>query len=149
MRMNFAHRNRVTVKLGLFLLMMVCSLLSQAQYRVEIVVTGVRDTTGVIMVALFAGSETFLKKPVVGKFARAENGRAVVVFEGQPAGEYAASVIHDANRNRKLDTNFLGMPREGFGFSNDAMGTFGPPSFEKARFNVTEPISIHIKTRYL
>ncbi len=139
----------MTVKHGLFLLLMVCGLLSQAQHRVEIVVTGVRDTTGVIMVALFSGSDTFLKKPTDGKFVRAENGRAVAVFEGQPAGAYAVSIIHDANRNRKLDTNFLGIPREGFGFSNDAMGTFGPPSFEKARFNVTEPVSIHIKTRYL
>jgi len=120
-----------------------------AQHRVEVVVTGVRDTTGTIMVALFTSSETFLKKPAVGKKVKASKGEVIVVFEGQPEGEYAGSIIHDTNRNGKLDTNFMGIPREGFGFSNDVMGTFGPPAFGKAKFKVTSSSAIRIKIRYL
>jgi uncharacterized protein (DUF2141 family) len=63
-----------------------------------------------------------------------ENKRAVAVFEGVPYGEYAVKVFHDENGNEKLDTNFVGMPKEKFGFSNDARGRFGPPSYEQARF---------------
>lgn len=122
---------------------------SIAQHRVEVVITGIRDTTGVVMVGLFKDEKSFLKKPVVGVVVKATNGWAHVVFEGQPTGEYAVSIIHDSDRNGKLDKNFLGIPREGFGFSNNAMGVFGPPSFEKAKFTVKSPTRVYIMARYL
>ncbi len=49
-------------------------------------------------------------------------------------GTYAIGFYIDKNENEKLDTNFLGIPKEQFGFSNDVMGRFGPPSFEDASF---------------
>jgi uncharacterized protein (DUF2141 family) len=55
-------------------------------------------------------------------------------FEDIPPGTYAMAVIHDENMNGKLDTNRLGIPREGYGFSNDAKGWLGPPSFSAASF---------------
>jgi len=54
-----------------------------------------------------------------------------------PEGRYAIGVFHDANRNNRLDTGLFGIPKEQFGFSNNAMGRFGPPSFEAASFVVT------------
>jgi uncharacterized protein (DUF2141 family) len=51
-----------------------------------------------------------------------------------PPGTYALAVIHDENRNGQLDTNRLGIPKEGYGFSNDAKGFFGAPSFSAAKF---------------
>ncbi len=45
--------------------------------------------------------------------------------------------MHDANGNGKLDSNMMGIPKEGFGFSNDATGSFGPPGFDEAKFNLT------------
>lgn len=50
-------------------------------------------------------------------------------------GTYMVAFYIDKNDNEKLDTNFLGVPKEQFGFSNDVMGRFGPPSFEAASFN--------------
>jgi uncharacterized protein (DUF2141 family) len=64
------------------------------------------------------------------------DGRANVRFEGIPYGTYAVKVFHDENSNGRLDTNLIGFPKEGFGFSNDAMGSFGPPSFEQAAFAI-------------
>lgn len=119
-----------------------------AQMRVEVIVMDVRDSVGTIRVGIFADSETFLKKAVQGKIVKAAAGRCVAVFEHVPAGTYAISVIHDSNRNEKLDTNFLGVPKEGFGFSNDVMGTFGPPSFEKAKVMVESSASFRIHVRY-
>ena len=54
-----------------------------------------------------------------------------------PEGRYAMGVFHDANRNNRLDTGLFGIPKEQFGFSNNAMGRFGPPSFEAASFVVS------------
>ena len=55
-------------------------------------------------------------------------------FEDIPRGTYALAVVHDENMNGKLDTNLLGMPKEGYGFSNDAKALFGAPSFSAASF---------------
>jgi uncharacterized protein (DUF2141 family) len=52
-----------------------------------------------------------------------------------PKGEYAISLFHDENNNSIIDTNFIGIPKEAFGFSNDALGLMGPPSFKNAKFN--------------
>ncbi len=55
-------------------------------------------------------------------------------FEDIPPGTYALAVIHDENMNGKLDTNWLGVPKEGYGFSNDVKAVRGAPSFSDASF---------------
>lgn len=62
-------------------------------------------------------------------------------------GEYALSVIHDENSNNKLDTNFLGIPKEAFGFSNNPTIFMGPPDFEEASFKVKDQTKINIKMK--
>ena len=61
-----------------------------------------------------------------------------------PSGTYAIGLYIDANENEKMDTNFLGIPKEQFGFSNDAKGSFGPPSFESASFELVKSKKIVI-----
>jgi uncharacterized protein (DUF2141 family) len=69
------------------------------------------------------------------------------VFEGLAPGTYAVGVMHDVNDNGKLDTNFIGIPKEPVGASNDAKGHMGPPKFEDAKFSLTgdKTITIHLK----
>ena len=55
-----------------------------------------------------------------------------------PTGTYAIGVFHDVNGNNSLDTNFLGIPKEQYGFGNDATGSFGPPSFDEAAIKVSK-----------
>ena len=65
-------------------------------------------------------------------------------------GDYAISVLHDANTNGSMDTNFFGIPKEGVGASNNAKGSFGPPSFKDATFKVSQTCGMHsIKVAYL
>lgn len=69
-------------------------------------------------------------------------------FENIPPGTYALAVIHDENMNGKLDTNWLWIPTEGYGFSNDATALLGAPSFSAASFhydggNLDLTISLH------
>lgn len=58
----------------------------------------------------------------------------MAVFQNLPAGEYAVSVYHDENNNKKMDTNFFGIPKEGVGASNNARGHLGPPKYKDAKF---------------
>jgi uncharacterized protein (DUF2141 family) len=62
-------------------------------------------------------------------------GRGNFRFDGLPQGTYALTALHDENGNGKLDT-FLGIPREGFAFSNNPKVGFGPPSYERVRFSI-------------
>ena len=64
-----------------------------------------------------------------------------------PDGEYAIAFFIDANGNKKLDKNFLGIPKEQFGFSNNAMGTLSAPSFEQAKFRVAGNTVQNIKLK--
>lgn len=83
-----------------------------------------------MMVALHASDETFPNdEPMMTRTAPAATGEITVTFEDLPAGDYAISLYHDINDNEELDKNLMGIPKEPFGFSNDAMGTFGAPSF--------------------
>lgn len=123
---------------------------THAQSRLEVTVQNVKDTTGTIRVGIFKDESTFLKKAILGQVVKADKGQVTVVFEDVPDGTYAFSVIHDENRNGELDSNMIGIPREGFGFSNDAMGTFGPPSFEKSAFVLKkESRKMKVMMRYM
>lgn len=72
-----------------------------------------------------------------------------LIFKDLPRGSYAVRYFHDENGNDELDTNILGIPKEGFGFSNDAFGRFGPKDFEEWLFPVNGDTEISMTTRYL
>jgi len=61
-----------------------------------------------------------------------------------PAGEYALAIFHDENNNGKLDTNWLGIPKEKVAFSKAKMKTFGPPKFKECAFKMSSDHEIHI-----
>ena len=74
--------------------------------------------------------------------------RCVIVIENLEPGNYSFRYFHDENMNEKLDTNWLGIPKEGFGFSNDPRMTIGPPSFNKTLFELSESQVMKSKPRY-
>lgn len=72
---------------------------------------------------------------------------ATAVMENLPPGDYGVVAIHDENKNRKLDRNFLGIPKEGFGFANNPHIVLSAPSYQAAIVHVTCPVTettIHI-----
>ena len=82
---------------------------------------------------------------------RAVAGTMRVVFTDLPPGDYAVAAFHDADGDGELATNFLGMPTEGYGFSNGARGFMGPPRFDAAAVTVGEeaaPLSISVPMGY-
>lgn len=119
------------------------------QAIVEVTLKGVKPGDGSLRVGLFTAGN-FLETPVDGKIVKASNESIVLKFENVREGDYALSVVHDANENGKLDKSKLGIPKEGFAFSNNAMGKKGPPAYEKARFEVkgTSSVKQELTMRY-
>ena len=74
---------------------------------------------------------------------------AKVTFSDLPSGEYAVRLFHDQNNNEKLDTNLIGIPTEGYGFSNDAHGMFGPYPFKRWLVGIEGDTIITITLNYL
>jgi uncharacterized protein (DUF2141 family) len=122
---------------------------ANAQSSLEIHVNNIKNKKGSIQFALFSTEADYLKKPVEKKVIKATGDDMTVVFENLQPGEYALSIIHDENENGKLDSNAFGIPKEGFAFGNNALGSFGPASFEKAKITITEQnVKQDIKLKY-
>ncbi|HVN64826.1 MAG TPA: DUF2141 domain-containing protein [Candidatus Binataceae bacterium] len=103
----------------------------------EVEVVGLRNDHGQVGCSLFNDAKAFPEaedKVYRHAWATIRHGRAACKFAGIPAGEYAAVVYHDENGNGKFDENFLGMPKEGFGFSRDAPVRFSAPKFDACDF---------------
>jgi uncharacterized protein (DUF2141 family) len=103
----------------------------------QVTVAGVQSDQGNVLGAAYDSGAAFLNFPEAkGRCkVKATPGKTVCTFHNLAAGRWAVSVFHDANDNGKLDRNSLGIPTEGYGFSNDAQGAGGPPSFDQAAFN--------------
>lgn len=76
--------------------------------------------------------ERFLKQCAYTGSVPARDGETVVTIEGVPPGTWAVLAYQDENANGALDRNLIGIPSENYGFSRDARGRFGPPSFDDA-----------------
>jgi uncharacterized protein (DUF2141 family) len=139
-------------KVILLTAMMVSSWWVVAQTKLQVTVTNIKGHKGDIIVGIFDSNENFLKKPLDGRMEKASGDSITVVFENLKPGKYAVSVLHDANKNKDLDKNKLGIPKEGFGFSNNVLGAMGPPSFERAQIDLTpdqKDLDIDIKMKYM
>jgi uncharacterized protein (DUF2141 family) len=101
---------------------------------------GLKNTKGKVNIAIYNSVATFNKPTGAYRKISVDPSSTFVKIEIEniPAGTYAFGLFHDENENQKLDMNFFGIPKEGFAFSNNAMGTFGPPTFQQTKFVVPE-----------
>lgn len=121
--------------------------------QVCVTVEGLRSDRGLVRLALFDGPEGF---PQEGRRAAHQasvpiaGGRSAHCFEGVATGTWALSLLHDEDADEQLDTNSMGMPREGWGASNDASRFLGPPRFDDAAFRVDGArVDLVLRPRYL
>jgi uncharacterized protein (DUF2141 family) len=105
-----------------------------------VLVNNVQQDAGQVMLGLFNSAEGFPKTINQGTMApakeRSASGQVRVVFKDLAPGQYAATAFHDLDGNGKLTANFMGLPTEPYGFSNNARGSFGPPAFKDAAITV-------------
>lgn len=115
-----------------------------AQLSLTIEIHDLRNNYGQVLLELSNENE----EQVAGRTISISNKRCVIVIDNLKPGMYSFKFFHDENKNEKIDTNWLGIPREGFGFSNNPSMTFGPPSFDKTIFELKESIVIVCKPKY-
>lgn len=110
----------------------------QAVLKVD--VTDLKTTTGSIRISIYSKPDGFMKddsKAVAKGSIKAEGDLHEMVFK-LPPGKYAVALFHDKNDNGKLDTNFLGIPSEGYGVSNNPKPKFRAPKYKEALFDLPE-----------
>ena len=93
---------------------------------------------GSILIALYESEESYMKESYKSADILVKNNKAKFIFHSIKKGVYAFSFFHDLNNNKKLDTNFLGIPKEPYGFSNNKKGRFGPPKFNEASLEINK-----------
>ena len=135
--------------LTLTIVLILTSILSanaqEETFDLTVNISGLSSDKGTLMVGVYNQKETFLNTTFKGEIVKIENKKSVAIFKDLPKGEYAVSFIHDENNNKKMDTNFMGIPKEDYGCSNNATGFMGPPKYEDAKFMLTENKSINIE----
>jgi len=134
---------RVILLCVVFLLGPITFLSAQSSLTVEIV--NLETNKGVLRVDLMDRHE----KTVIDTTCKIVENKCTIVFKDLKNDQYAIRYFHDENTNDELDTNILGIPKEGYGFSNDAYGKFGPKDFKEWLFEVSGDTNIRMITEYL
>ncbi len=122
--------------------------------KIEIVIENLKSNNGVVRMHLYDKSKAkFFPSKTKLAFARKENKpinkKVRFVLDSLPFGEYAITTHHDENNNRKIDKNFLGLPNEGWGISNNPTVVLSLPDFEEAKVVLNKKaITINIKMNY-
>lgn len=148
MKFNHSHKIFGTSKiLGTLLFSSFLSLNATA-HELVLQVDQITKTKGVMMIALYNSADNYKSNKNVfnGQKVAVTQGTLTVNFGDVPAGDYAIKLYHDENENGEMDKNVIGIPTEGYGFSNNG-GAMGQPSFDEAKFSVTEKttISVHLR----
>ena len=118
---------------------------------ITVKVTKLLNKNGKLSIGLYnKNDETFanMSKYYKGVHLVINDSKVIYTFENIPNGTYAVSVIHDENKNKELDKNFFGIPKEGYGFSNNIRPSFRGANFEESKFKLSSDKNIVINIGY-
>ena len=121
-------------------------LLPLSKNNLTVDIKSIPNTNGTIFIGLFRQKDEFpvFGKQYIGKIIPVTGKKMSYSFPELAQGKYAVAVYHDENKNGKLDKNYLGIPTEAYGFSNNARRTFSAPSFEEAAIDLKSDLTISI-----
>jgi len=104
----------------------------------KINISGLKNNKGFIELVIYKNEKNFPKEGAHYKLYKLKiaNKQSVLSIKNMPEGTYAIALMHDENSNKKMDKNILGMPKEGFGFSNNPRVVFKEPTYNECKFNV-------------
>jgi len=114
--------------------------LLHGQSKIVANITNLKNDKGVCRACLFNSEDAFngeAGNPFECLIIPVKNKQALAVFQQVPPGNYALFVFHDENNNNKMDKNFLGIPREGYGASKNKLPFAGAPTFTDNKFTIT------------
>ncbi|MCP4176305.1 MAG: DUF2141 domain-containing protein [bacterium] len=117
--------------------------------KITVYISGIKKTKGQLVIGLYNNKNTFpkLNKAYKSVFLNVNRDNIKYIFSDVPNGDYAIAVFHDKNSDGKLDRDLLGIPEEGYGFSNNVLGTDRPPHFDKAKFKLDGSYTSKIKMK--
>lgn len=117
--------------------------------RLTINITNIENIQGTLEIGLFNNNERFLEEGQAFKTisVKVQADSETVVIENLPKGNYAISMYHDKNADGKCNRNFLGIPTEPYGFSNNFRPKFSAPTFEDCQFVLTSNQSLKIELK--
>lgn len=114
------------------------------QITLKVEITEIRNNTGKIMLQVLDEKE----KVITQEMSDIKDRSCTFTFSNLNPGKYAVRYYHDENLNKVMETNLVGKPTEGYGFSNNVTDRFGPPPFERWLFNLNENKIIILKPVY-
>jgi uncharacterized protein (DUF2141 family) len=134
-------------KLVLILLVVLARLPLWAQTDLTVEITGVTILKGEVYVSIYSNESSFMKTDqAFGKVkVPATQSALKVKLKDVPAGDYAVAVFQDLNANELLDVSEMKIPKEPFGFSNNAKGIKGPATFQQAKFHLQGETTIKVE----
>lgn len=105
-------------------------------------VSDLKTNGGVVYISL----QDPLQKAIQKQMVAVQKTSTQIVFQHVPKGTYAVRFFHDENNNKKLDTGIFGIPKEGWGCSNNVKATFGPPKYDAMLFALEsdKSITVHV-----
>lgn len=116
-------------------------------------ITDFRNSKGVAQVTLYDTADDFLKEDsetALTVKVEIEDKKATCEFSGLKPGKYAIALMHDEDKDGKMKTSFIGIPKEGIGISNNVRPRFGPPKWKDAVFTVkAEVVTLEVECFYL
>jgi uncharacterized protein (DUF2141 family) len=128
----------------LIFLVPVISNISFGQFTLTIEISSLRNNSGALMLQVYDSTENVISQQK-GEIA---DNKCIISITDLKSGKYAVRYYHDENGNGTMDTNIMGKPLEGYGFSNNVTGKFGPPPFEKWLFEINSDKKIILKPTY-
>ena len=140
---------RIVTLAIIFVVIFVSSSFAQSG-KIGVEIFGIEKIEGQLAIGLYNKTDEFpdVSKAYKSIFLKVTGKNITHTFTGIPEGDYAIAIFHDSNNNGILDKNFIGIPKEGYGFSNNAKGTFGPPHFDKAKFKLDTSYTAKIYITY-
>jgi uncharacterized protein (DUF2141 family) len=141
-------------KLPLVIIIIFAAMKSKSQGKIVVNISNIKNDNGVCRTCLFNNAASFkgeTGQPFQCTAIKVKDKIAAGTFENIPAGNYAIMVFHDENNNSKLDKNFLGIPKEGYGASKNKLPFAGAPTFADNAFTVKDKATntVAIKLRNL
>lgn len=118
--------------------------------QLTIHVQNIKSLKGEIIIGVFNTDKDFLKDGVAIKnyTIAVDKATETIVIKDLPKGEYAVSLYHDENSDNECNRNFLGIPKEAYGFSNNVKPKFSAPSYKDCKFLLLDNKVLDIVLRH-
>lgn len=126
---------------------LITALLANNNPKLTIKISNIEKMQGEIKVGVFNTGTNFLKQGAAIKnySIKVDKNTALLTITDLPKGEYAITMYHDENSDNECNRNFIGIPKEPYGFSNNIKPRMSAPKYEDCKFELTENITLHIK----